>query len=91
MTGRELSALEALIGEFRAFRVDDSDWKESIDKRLRVSEEFVAGARAVAEREAARGVSRRAYIASIIAAVGILVSITLGFVNFVLDGGLAHL
>ena len=82
MTRNELSVLEVLVNEFRDFRRQDSSWKTENDRRLRLVEAYIAGEEAVEEREEARGVSRRAYLASAIAAIGIVVSIILGIVNF---------
>lgn len=81
MTRDETSALGVLIGEFRQFRDQDAQWKNRIGQRLQLVEEHIAGQEAVQEKEAARGVSRRAYVAATIAAIGILVSIVLSIVN----------
>lgn len=82
MTRDEVSALSVLIGEFRDFRKEDAVWKGKQDERLRNVEAFVTSEQAEDERESARGVSRRSYIASAIAAVGVTVSIALGVINF---------
>lgn len=78
-----MDKLDIFIGEFREYRIDDREWKEDINDRLRGVEVFVTSRRAVNERKAARGVSRRAYVAATIAALGVGVSLVLGFVNAV--------
>lgn len=81
MTRNEADKIDMLMAEFREFRIDDRNWKADIDERILSVEEFVTGKRAIARMDAARGVSRRAYLAAVIAAVGILVSIALNVVN----------
>lgn len=81
MTSAERDKLDVFLGEFRDFRDDDRDWKANISARVTVVEAFVTSKKAVEERETARGVSRRSYIASAIAALGVLFSLALGLVN----------
>lgn len=83
MTRDELTNLRIFLDEFREFREDDRTWKNDIDRRILGVEHYVTSRTAVAERDASRGVSRRAYVASAIAAVGIVVSIALGVANLV--------
>jgi hypothetical protein len=83
VTRVEIDKLDVFMGEFREFRVDDRAWKDDIDKRILRVEAFVTSRRAVSERDDARGVSRRAYVAAVIAAVGIVVSIAISVVNAV--------
>ena len=83
MTKDETSVLSVFIGEFREFRTDDRAWKENIEPRLRNVETFITAERAKDKDASARGISRRSYVASAIAAVGVTVSIILGVVNFV--------
>ena len=83
MTRAEAERLDQLIAEFREFRKDDRDWKADHGPRLRRVEVYVAGQEAVDDREKARGVSRRAYLAAALTALGILVSIVLNIINLV--------
>lgn len=78
-----MDKLDVFLGEFRAFIEADTSWKSSADGRLRKVEEFVTSKKAISERDAARGVSRRAYVAATIGAVGVGVSLVLGLVNAV--------
>jgi len=85
VTRDEASQLAVFLGEFREFRQDDREWKKDIDKRLRLVETFTASRRAVVERDAAQAaavsMSRRAYVASAVAAIGIVASLLLGIFN----------
>lgn len=81
MTRAEAERLDQLIAEFREFREDDRDWKNDHGPRLRRVEVYVAGQEAIEEKEKARGVSRRAYVAAAVAAAGIVVSICLNVIN----------
>jgi hypothetical protein len=83
VTKGEMTVLEMLIGEFREFRDDDRSWKEDTNKRLNRVEQFVTSKKAVEERDTARGVSRRAYVAATVAAAGVTASIVLGILNLV--------
>ena len=83
MTRDERSVLDMLVEEFREFRTDDRQWKVDIDGRILRVETFVTSRQAVSERDAARGVSRRSYVATIVGAIGIAVSVVLGIVNLV--------
>lgn len=83
MTRDEANDLRIFLDEFREFRTDDRNWKTDIDRRILKVESFVTSKLAVAERDAARGVTRRSYFASVIAAIGIIVSIVLGVVNLI--------
>lgn len=81
MTRGEIAALEVLMAEFREFRMDDRNWKQRTEVRLAKVENFVTSEKAIDEKEAARGVSRRAYVAASIAAAGVTASIVLGVLN----------
>lgn len=50
-------------------------------KRVRHIEDFVASRIATEERATARGISRRAYVAAVIAALGVLWSVLIGIFN----------
>lgn len=76
-----MDKLDVFLGEFREYRTDDREWKEDIAGRLRAVESFVTSKKAVSERDAARGVSRRAYVAATIGAIGVGVSLVLGIIN----------
>lgn len=84
MTRGEMDKLDVFLGEFRAFIEADTSWKSGTDGRLRKVEEFVTSKKAIAERDAARGVSTRAYVASTIAAIGIVVSLVIGIMNYLM-------
>lgn len=81
MTSAERDKLDVFLGEFREFRRDDRAWKSDMGRRMTGVEAFVVSKEAVEERESARGVSRRSYIASAIAALGVLISLALGVLN----------
>lgn len=83
MTRDERATLEIFLGEWRDFRQDDRIWKLDLEQRVRRVEMFITSEKAEDERAAARGVSRRSYIASAVAAIGVAVSIVLGVVNYV--------
>lgn len=86
MTRDERTVLDVLVDEFRDFRQGDAKWKAQVDERLRSVEKFVTSEQAVDERDQARGVSRRAYIASIIAAAGTGVTVILFILTRLLPG-----
>jgi hypothetical protein len=83
VTRDEATDLRMFIAEFREFRSDDRVWKLDIEQRTRRMENFITSEQAEEERRKSRGVSRRAYVAASISAIGIVVSIILGIVNFV--------
>jgi hypothetical protein len=81
VTRSELTALEVLIGEFRQFRDNDAEWKDSFDVRMRAVEAHVTGRKAVEARRVALIAGRRAYIAAVTAAIGVIASTVLGIYN----------
>lgn len=83
MTRDELAKLDIFLGEWRDFRQDDRIWKLDIEQRTRRMESFITSEQAEEERRKSRGVTRRAYVSATVAAIGIVVSIILGVVNFV--------
>jgi hypothetical protein len=81
VTRDERATLDIFLGEWREFRQDDRIWKIDLEQRVRRMEEFVISEEAQDERARSRGVSRRAYVAATISAIGIVVSIILGIAN----------
>lgn len=81
MTRGEQETLDIFLGEWREYRRDDRNWKADLEQRVRRMEEYVIGEEAQDERAKSRGVSRRAYVAATISAIGIVVSIVLGVAN----------
>lgn len=81
MTRGEQEKLDIFLGEWREFRRDDRTWKLDIEQRTRRMEVFIVSEEAEDERQRSRGVSRRAYVAATISAIGIVVSIVLGVFN----------
>lgn len=83
MTRDEATDLRMFIAEFREFRHDDRIWKLDLEQRTRRMETFIVSEEAQDERDKSRGVSRRAYVAATVSAIGIVASIILGVVNLV--------
>jgi hypothetical protein len=81
MTASEREAIARLTALVEGIdeRLGDDD--NGLIKRVRLIETYVAGREAIDEREASRGVSRRAYIAAVIAAIGVAGSVGLGIAN----------
>ena len=81
MTRGEADLLSMFVSEFREFRGDDREWKSDMDDRLRRVEAYVTSRRAVDERESSRAMVRRAWVASAISAIGVVIAILLRVLN----------